>query len=569
MNPKEWSPIELQIPGLGNLSGLCFDGKACQYMGVPYATIPGRFRRSQPIEEGPWPEKRWDGTKLRPFPCQPPRDFYPIPSPERPWVDNPKTSSTDCLSLNISVPNKPSASASQLLYPVMVFMHGGAFVYAAGGAAIYDGRALADISSEINEPTIVISVNFRLGVFDFLASKEIREYNLEFREEGMGNYGLWDQVQGLRWVQRHIAAFGGDPKRVTLFGQSAGVSANVHLLRDEPLFLSTIIQSGLLPLCGVLSVGEYQGIYDKLLSALEIPRDLPLRERLQRLIDVDEDKLTAAMVPVCVIPVITFSPCDDGYLIGQPMPKYSDYANFKPPSWCTRVMIGDVANECVIWNKSFQSMDAPTLVGRIKSFLGSEPKVEKLMSLYNINPPDNRDDSFWKVEKFTTDGLYTAVNWTFIRSFPAVYTYHFDVPSPFDNDWAGLAHHSLDNVYVWSLLRDHLPPSHREISANISTMWLKFANGQEPWERFDRNGRFMMFQEDRCVLKTAGQDASRGYRIWEEIEREGLLDDFHKVSEEFCMRWKEITDSKREPKAMVVGKFDEYGIKRKRKAAWN
>lgn len=347
------------------------------------------------------------------------------------------------------------------------------------------------------------------------------------------------------------------------------VSANVHLLRDEPLFSSTIIQSGLLPLCGVLSVEEYQGIYDKLLSALEIPMDLPARERLQRLIDVDEDKLTAAMVPVCVIPVITFSPCDDGYLIGQSMPKYSDYANFKPPSWCTRIMIGDVANECVIWNKSFRSMDAPTLVDRIKSFLGSESKAEKLISLYNINPADDRDDSFWKVEKFTTDGLYTAVNWTLIRSFSAVYAYHFDVPSPFDNDWSGLAHHSLDNVYVWSLLREHLPPSHCEISANMSSMWLKFANGQEPWERFDRNGRFMIFQEDQCVLKTAGQDAARGYRIWEEIEREDLLDDFHKVSEELCMRWEEITDSKREPKAMVVGEFDEYGIKRKSKAAWN
>ncbi|KAI8722865.1 Carboxylic ester hydrolase [Fusarium sp. LHS14.1] len=569
MNPKEWSPIELQVPGLGNLTGLCFDGKVCQYMGVPYATIPGRFRRSQPVK-GPWPEEKWDGTKLGPFPCQPPRDFYPIPSPERPWVENPSTSSTDCLSLNISVPNKPSTSAGQSLYPVMVFMHGGAFVYAAGGAAIYDGRALADISNQINEPTIIISVNFRLGVFGFLASKEIREYNLEFGEEGVGNYGLWDQVQALRWVQQHIAAFGGDPKQVTLFGQSAGgVSANVHLLRDEPLFSSTIIQSGLLPLCGVLSVEEYQGIYDKLLSALDIPIDLPPRERLQRLIDVDEDKLTAAMVPVCVIPVITFSPCDDGYLIGQPMPKYSDYANFKPPSWCTRIMIGDVANECVIWNKSFRSMDAPTLVDKIKHFVGSESKAEKLMSLYNIRPTDDHDDSFWKVEKFTTDGLYTAVNWTLIRSFPAVYAYHFDVPSPFDNDWAGLAHHSLDNVYVWSLLRDHLPPSHREISAKMSSMWLKFANGQEPWERFDKSGRFMIFQEGQCELKTAEQDAARGYRVWEEIEREGLLDDFHKVTEELCMRWEEITDSKREPKAMVVGEFDEYGIKRKKKAAWN
>lgn len=161
-------------------------------------------------------------TWKSPFCSQPPRDFYPIPNPNRPWVENPRTSSTDCLSLNISVPTKPPASASQSSYPVMVFLHGGAFVYAAGGAAIYDGRALADISRGLGEPTIIISINFRLGVFGFLASKEIQEYNQEFGEEGVGNYGLWDQIEALRWVQKHIHAFGGDPARVTLFGQSAG-----------------------------------------------------------------------------------------------------------------------------------------------------------------------------------------------------------------------------------------------------------------------------------------------------------------------------------------------------------
>ncbi|KAJ3550115.1 hypothetical protein NM208_g163 [Fusarium decemcellulare] len=587
MNPKEWTTVDLEVPSFGNLSGLCFDDQVCQYMGVPYATIPGRFRRSQAVK-GPWPEEKWDGTKLGPFPSQPPRDFYPIPSPLRPWVENPSTSSTECLSLNISVPSKPTVSAGKPLYPVMVFMHGGAFVYAAGGAAIYDGRALADISNSVKEPTIIISVNFRLGVFGFLASKEIREYNLEFGEEGVGNYGLWDQVQALRWIQQHIRAFGGDPARVTLFGQSAGggvhgplqllrclvvdhnfqVSANIHLLRDEPLFSSTIIQSGLLPLCGVLSAEQYQGIYEKLLSVLQIPADLPPRERLQRLIDIDENKLTAAMIPVSVIPVITFSPCDDGYLIKQPMPKYSDYANFKPPSWCERIMIGDVKHECVIWNKSFRAMDTEAFIKRIKSFLGSDSKAEKLISAYNISSTSDRDENFWKIENFTTDGLFTAVNWSLIRSYPSVYAYHFDVPSPFDNDWAGLAHHSLDNVYVWSLLRDHLPPSHRKISAEMSSMWLKFANGKEPWERFDKSGKFMIFQEDQCVLKTVEEDKARGYKIWEEIERDGLLDDFHHISEELCMRWEEITDANKKPEALIVGDFEEYGIKRRTKAAW-
>lgn len=105
----------------------------------------------------------------------------------------------------------------------MIFFHGGAFVYAAGGAAIYDGRAMAELSkTECDMPTIIVSPNFRLGFFGFLASKEIAEYNQEFGEDGVGNYGLWDQVEALRWVQKHISAFGGDPEKVCCFGQSAG-----------------------------------------------------------------------------------------------------------------------------------------------------------------------------------------------------------------------------------------------------------------------------------------------------------------------------------------------------------
>lgn len=346
------------------------------------------------------------------------------------------------------------------------------------------------------------------------------------------------------------------------------VSANVHLLRNEPLFSSVIIQSGLLPLCGVLSVEEYQGIYDKILSELEIPENMSPRERLQHLLEIDENKLTAAMVPVSVIPVITFSPCDDNYLIGQKMPKYSEYRDFKPPSWCTRIMIGDVANECVIWNKSFRSLNAAAFADRIQSFLGSESKAQRLASLYNINPNADNDENFWKIEKFTTDGLYTAVNWSLIRSHQSVYFYHFDVPSPFDNDWSGLAHHSLDNVYIWSLLRDHLPPSHRRVSAEMSRMWLDFANGKEPWERFDKQGRFMIFQESGGVMKTVDEDGARGYRVWETIEEENLLDDFHHIAEELCMRWEEITDGTKKAKALVVGEMEEYGIKPKTKAEW-
>lgn len=310
-------------------------------------------------------------------------------------------------------------------------------------------------------------------------------------------------------------------------------------------------------------------MYDKLLQELEIPANLRSRERLQRLIDVDENQLTAAMVPVSVIPVITFGPCDDSYLIGpRKMPVYSDYSNFQPPSWCTRIMIGDVANECIIWNKSFRSLDAEGFISRVRSFLGSDAKADRLLSLYNVDPQANNDDNFWKMEKFTTDGLYTAVNWSLIRACPSVYAYHFDVPSPFDNDWAGLAHHSLDNVYIWSLLRERLPPKHRKVSENMSRLWLDFASGKEPWERFDKQRRVMVFREDGSVMRSVEEDATRGYEAWEQVEREGLLDDFHRVAGELCMHWEEITDLSKKPKAMVVGSMSEYGIIPKKKAEW-
>ncbi|KIW64786.1 hypothetical protein PV04_09695 [Phialophora macrospora] len=555
--------VELDVPSLGTITGLCFYDQTCQYYGIPYATVPGRFRRPQPSPK-PWPNNRWDGTKLGAMCPQPPRDFMYIPNPERPWVEPAPVSSTECLNIHISVPTPPSASSSgpgKPLYPVMVFVHGGAFVYGAGSAAIYDGRRLAEISGQLNIPTIVVTITYRVGVYGFLASKEIKEYNAEFNEGGVGNYGLWDQIEALRWVQEHISAFGGDPARVTFFGQSAGgVSANVHMLRGEKLFSSAIIQSGLLPVCGVLSESQYQVVYDKILTVLGIPEDLSPRDRLRRLLEVDEAALTAALVPVGVIPVLTLSPCDDHYLIPGKMPSYSSYADFKPPSWCERVMIGDVGHETLIWNKSFRGYDAAGLVKLTKSFIGDDEKAQKLLDLYHIHSGMDRNETFYRAQKFTTDGLFLAVHWAALKANPAMYAYRFDVPSPFDCDFKGQPHHSLDNVFIWGVLKDLLPEKQQRISEKMSEAWLRFANGQEPWERFDVSRSFMVFGPESCGMRTVEEDAARGYAIWDEIDRLGLMQKFGELCDELCMRHAEMCDPTVTPKALEVGTFEELGI---------
>ena len=140
----------------------------------------------------------------------------------------------DCLYLNIWTPAK---SADDRL-PVMVWIHGGGFDHGTGAASGYDGENLA------SKGAVVVTINYRVGVFGFLALPEL---TAESPHHASGNYGLLDQIAALEWVQRNIAAFGGDPTRVTIFGESAGAES-VSVLMASPLarglFTRAIAESG-------------------------------------------------------------------------------------------------------------------------------------------------------------------------------------------------------------------------------------------------------------------------------------------------------------------------------------
>jgi para-nitrobenzyl esterase len=142
--------------------------------------------------------------------------------------------SEDCLALNVWTP----ATRDEERLPVLVYIHGGAYSSGSGDVPLYDGTSLAA------RGVVVVTLNYRLGVFGFLAHPALSR---ESPHGTSGNYGLLDQVAALAWVQRNIAAFGGDPQRVTLAGQSAG-AGSVHLLTTSPLargsFQRAIAQSG-------------------------------------------------------------------------------------------------------------------------------------------------------------------------------------------------------------------------------------------------------------------------------------------------------------------------------------
>ncbi len=177
-------------------------GGVSAYLGIPYAAPPVGDLRWRP----PQPAKPWAGVRA----CtQYGASCIQGNAPDHPGKQS-GAQSEDCLYLNVWTPAKTRHER----LPVMVWIHGGGFISGSGALPAPGGTTLAGL-----EHVIVVSLNYRLGVFGFLAHSALSQ---ESPHDVSGNYGLLDQMEALRWVRRNIAAFGGDPRRVMIFGQSAG-----------------------------------------------------------------------------------------------------------------------------------------------------------------------------------------------------------------------------------------------------------------------------------------------------------------------------------------------------------
>lgn len=219
------APVDRVVVESGALQGAVEDGVVA-FKGVPFAAPPVGDLRWRP----PQPLARWQGVRdagsyghdcmQKPFPS----DAAPLGT----------TPAEDCLVLNVWRPETPSKAK----LPVMVWIYGGGFVNGGSSPEVYAGDQFA------RRGVVLVSFNYRLGRFGFFGHPAL---TAEAGGGPIGNYGFMDQVAALKWVQRNIAAFGGDPDNVTLFGESAG-GFSVHALTTSPvargLFHKAIIQSG-------------------------------------------------------------------------------------------------------------------------------------------------------------------------------------------------------------------------------------------------------------------------------------------------------------------------------------
>jgi len=197
----------------GKVRGTSEDGVRV-FKGIPFAAPPvGALRWKAPQPVVPWKKER-EAVAFAPQCMQVP---YPAGSP---YAGPAQATSEDCLYLNVWTTAKAGEKR-----PVMVWIHGGAWTRGSGSTATYNGAALA------RKGVVLVTTNYRLGIFGFLAHPELSK---ESPNHVSGNYAILDHIAALQWVHKNIAAFGGDPARVTIFGESAG-SWSVNVLHASPL----------------------------------------------------------------------------------------------------------------------------------------------------------------------------------------------------------------------------------------------------------------------------------------------------------------------------------------------
>jgi para-nitrobenzyl esterase len=269
------------------------------FLGIPYAVSPfgaNRMRPAQPVQ--PWHGER-DATAYGP--TVPKGDYPPQYARLFPEVVIP---GEECLNLNVWT---PETNAS---LPVLVWIHGGSFMNGSGSVGAYNGAAFA------RDGVVCVTINYRLAAEGFL-----------FLDDGIANLGLLDQLAALRWVQANIPAFGGDPARVTVAGESAGAMSVVTLLsmpQAEGLFTQAIAQSG--AAAHTLTQDQAQMVGGYLASTLGVPADreairaVPLEKLVQAASDLVVEVQTApdpAKWGPLALSLLPFAPAVDGEVVPQ------------------------------------------------------------------------------------------------------------------------------------------------------------------------------------------------------------------------------------------------------------
>ncbi len=463
----------------GSIEGR-MEGELRVFKGIPYALPPVGSARWRP----PSPMPPWQGVrKAIEFGAA---CWQPRPTLSNIYTRGPMPMSEDCLTVNIWTPIHADNA------PVFFWIHGGALVGGASREENYDGARIA------GRGIVVVSINYRLGVLGWLAHPELSK---ESPLGVSGNYGLLDQIEALKWVQRNIRAFGGDPSNVTIAGESSGALSVMYLMASPPargLFAKAIAESAYMistPELRKASFGspsaEESGV--KLAAALHAPDIAAMRA-------MDADKLSLAAPAAGYAPWGTI----DGHVLLRQLVDVFDKGEQAPVPILAGFNSGEIRSLRVLAPQPPAS--AAEYEATIRARYGD--LADEFLRLY---PSSNLKES---VLATTRDALYGWTAQRLVRKQTALgqpsFLYFFDHGYP-AADAAGLhGFHASELPYVFGTFNGTPPlwpkipatPVEMRLSDAMIGYWTSFARTGRPqaahepdWPVFGPTGAYMAFEE--------------------------------------------------------------------------
>ena len=471
----------------GLLQGVSQDGLRI-YKGVPFAAPPVGDLRWR----APQPPTKWEGVKDA-------SQFAPAPMQ---GGNPPSGKSEDCLYLNIWTP----AKANNERLPVLVWIYGGGFSFGSTSEPVYNGANLA------KKGVVLVSIAYRVGALGFLAHPEL---SAEDPDKVSGNYGLHDMIAGLQWIKKNISAFGGDPKKVTIFGESAGGIA-VSMLCASPLaeglFHGAISQSG--GSFGPPRKTTYPGENMKTLKMAEADgmsfADRAGVKSIAELRKIPADSLPGGFGMGSAWPII------DGYVI--PDDQYKLYESGKYND--VPVLIGYNSDEGLSFMGMMRANGPSGFIGSVKQRYGKF--ADDLLKAYPVGdseiPKTARD--------LVRDAAFGWHTWSWARlqsktGKSKVYYYYFDQHPDHEKDspHAGQGSpHGQEIAYIFQQLDQNKPETTKSdlaTSESMSTYWTNFAKYGHPngkgvpeWRPFSEARPDVMYFQQKPYLSHVPDEKS-------------------------------------------------------------
>jgi para-nitrobenzyl esterase len=446
------------------------------FKGIPYAAPPvGDLRWKPPRPVTPW-EDVLECASFGPACPQP-------ASTETAYLTVGGTSE-DCLYLNVW----SSAKSPQERLPVMVWIHGGSFETGAGSMAVYDGGVLA------SRGVVVVTINYRVGPLGFLAHPAL---SADSTQGISGNYGLLDQIAALKWVQKNISAFGGDPAKVTAFGESAGAISILDLIvspQADGLFQRAIVQSGIL-----LDRGFGVSTTATLEDAEQAGTDYAQRLGVDSAGDVlsqlrartPDELLAAAANDASVLAAgLTWKPVADGYVLPDlPTTLWAEGRRSTVP-----LLIGSNKDE---GNLFLQGLTLSTSEYQVQMQNVFGKYADEALSLYPVAKPADIVPAFSRMLTevgFASTARFAASSMSAGAQAASVFLYEF-TRVPFKNLLG--AFHGVEIPYVFGNTSQFtglgtIEQTDLDLSAALGGYWTRFAATGDPngggspvWPEYD------------------------------------------------------------------------------------